>query len=742
MPRRPIRALAILVTVVLAAVASAVPITFEVRMSHQITLGRFDPAVDVVDLAGTFNGWGADPLTPLADADGDTIYTVVVDGFTPGETIEFKFRLNGVWDGREEFPGGGPNRQYTVQADDNAILVWYGDEAPPDLGELAWWNDTVFYEIFVRSFHDSDGDGIGDLAGLTQKLDYLNDGDPTTHDDLGITGIWLMPVNDSPSYHGYDAVDYRTINPDYGTMADFTAFLDAAHARGIKVIVDFVMNHCSTQHPWFVASAQQDPAWRDWFRWSAVDPGYAGPWGQDVWHWHASGYYYGVFWGGMPDLNYEHPPVKTEMFETATHWLQTVGVDGFRLDAVLYILEEGTQLENTTATFEFWHDFKQHVASIAPDALTVGEAWTDPYTALNYVTDDRLDLCFEFTLAGMILSAAGDGNASGLNQTAAEVHGLYPYLQVGTFLSNHDQDRVLTVLGEDRDRAKVAAGIYLTLPGVPFVYYGEEIGLLGSGAHENIRRPMQWSDAPHAGFTTGTPWIAPGSNYLQANVADELEDPDSLLRWYQALIDVRMASPALRRGDLVMLASPEMSVLAFLRQLAGETVLVVANTGPSAIDPLPLAANVGGLAEGSHTLIDLLDGGATIAIDVDGSGTITGLAAGPREVAVYRLDGPTAVGPNELPSAGPVLHQNHPNPFNPATTISYTLTGDGAVRLSVHDVAGRLVAVLHDGEQIAGTHAVRWDVRDTSGRSVGAGVYLVRLQNGHDARVVKMLLVR
>ncbi|MBC8423105.1 hypothetical protein H8E07_03185, partial [bacterium] len=349
-------------------------------MSQQVQLGIFDPDQDFVDLAGSFNGWGSSPLTPLADADGDTIYEVVITGFTPSEYIEFKFRINGQWDGTEEFPDYGANREYTVQESDNLIDVWYNDFAPggghDGVGELHWWNDSVFYEILVRSFYDSDGDGIGDFQGLTQKLDYLNDGDPNTDTDLGVTGLWLMPINDSPSYHGYDAIDYRAINPDYGTMADFEAFLAAAHARGIKVIIDYVMNHCSNQHPWFVASAQNDPTYRDWFRWSPSDPGETGPWGQDVWHWHDSGFYYGLFWGGMPDLNYETPAVKTEMFDTATWWLDTIGVDGFRLDAVLYIDENYGQLQNTQETLQFWQDYTTHVKSVNPEVFSVGEAWT------------------------------------------------------------------------------------------------------------------------------------------------------------------------------------------------------------------------------------------------------------------------------------------------------------------------------------------------------------------------------
>ena len=321
--------------------AQGVEITFNVRMQYYITEDLFDPETEFVDLAGSFNGWGSE-LTQMSDNDNDSVYTVTVGGFSAGEEIAFKFRINGEWEGREEFPGGGPNRSYRVQSSDNVITKWYNDEEPPSgppaaefsvgdqtveagdavrfmnnsggiitnyewsfegatpststdeepsvlylqpglfdvqliarnsdtgvadtltkteyitvaeavdrapEGELGWWNDRVFYEIFVRSFYDSDGNGIGDFQGIIEKLDYLNDGDPTTTDDLGITGIWLMPIHESPTYHGYDAIDYRSINPDYGTMQDFEAFVAAAHERGIAVIIDYVMNHSSTEHP-------------------------------------------------------------------------------------------------------------------------------------------------------------------------------------------------------------------------------------------------------------------------------------------------------------------------------------------------------------------------------------------------------------------------------------------------------------------------------------------------------------
>ncbi len=726
--------------------ARAVEVTFQVRMAYQVELGNFNPASDFVDVTGTFNDWGADPLTPLADADGDTIYEIAVGGFTQSEQIEFKFRLNGQWDGSEEFPGVGNNRFYTVPASDDTILVWYNDLAPGggyDPDQLSWWNDSVFYEIFVRSFYDSDGDGIGDFQGLTSKLDYLNDGDPATDDDLGVTGIWLMPINDSPSYHGYDAVEYRSINPDYGTMADFEAFLAAAHARGIKVIIDYVMNHCSNQHPWFVASADNDPAYRDYFRWSGSDPGDSGPWGQTVWHWDDSGWYYGLFYSGMPDLNYETQAVKDSMFDTATYWLDTIGVDGFRLDAVLYVIEEGDQLQNTASTLSFWQDYNTHVKSVKPDILSVGEAWTSTSTVLQYVMEDRLDICFEFDLSYAMLDAVNWSDASGVSSKADQVYHLYPYLQYATFLTNHDQDRTFTVLGENEGKASVAAGIYMTLPGIPFVYYGEEIGMVGSGDHLNIRTPMQWTDGLNAGFTTGSPWNYISGNYHEYNVADEEVDPGSLLEWYKRLIHVRNESPALRQGTHDPLASSESSVMAFVRGHEQQTVLCMANTASNPRNNITLTGSTVSLELGEHTLASLLDPGDTLDITVGPAYEITGLSLAGHEVAIYEFAGANSVDPgDDLPETGLLLERSYPNPFGPVTTISYSLPTQSYVRLGVYNVAGREVAVIQDGIRAEGPHKVSWDGAAGDGEPLSAGMYFVRLDAGGETRMSKMMLVK
>lgn len=735
--------LTIFVTLATAATSRAVEITFQVRMSFQVELGSFDPGSDFVDIAGTFNGWGTSPLTPLADADGDSIYAVTIGGFTPSETIEYKYRMNGQWDGTEEFPGVGNNRFHTVGASDDTILVWYNNLTPNGgPAELNWWNDAVFYEIFVRSFYDSDGDGIGDLAGLTQKLDYLNDGNPNTEDDLGVTGIWLMPTQDSPSYHGYDGVDYRSINPDYGTMADFQTFLAAAHARGIKVIIDFVMNHCSNQHPWFVAASQNDPFYRDWFRWSDTDPGETGPWGQQVWHWHPSDWYYGLFTSGMPDLNYDTQAVKDTMFDTATYWLDTIGVDGFRLDAVLYIDEDGSQHQNTPGTLQFWQDYNTHVKAVKPDAMSVGEAWTSTSVVVQYATQDRLDFCFEFDLSYATTGAVNAGDAGYLSTKANEVYLLYPYLQFGTFLANHDQDRVLNVLGFDEDRNKVAAAIYLTLPGVPFVYYGEEVGMIGSGDHLNIRTPMQWTAGANAGFTTGTPWRTINGNYPLYNVAVEEVDPNSLLEWYKRLIHVRNGSLALRRGAHHPLTTSDSPVMAFVRKHDQQMVLCIYNTGANALGSVTVAGSV--LEPGDHRLANLLVSGDTLNATVTPANEINGLSLDGYEVRIYEFAVVTGVDSRDgaSPDTGLLLEQNYPNPFNPTTTITYALDESTDVSLRIYDAAGTLVRTLVDGRREARHHRVEWDGHDQEGNSVASGVYFYRLEGGGEALTKKMVLLK
>ena len=269
-----------------------------------------------------------------------------------------------------------------------------------------WWDDTVFYEIFVRSFYDSNADGIGDFNGITAKLDYLT--------DLGVTGIWLMPIFPSPSYHGYDVTDFYAVNPQYGTMEDFENLLSEAHKRGIRIIIDLVINHTSDQHPWF-KEAKKDPKskYRDWYIWSETDPGYKGPWNERVWHPSTTGYYYGIFESFMPDLNYSNPKVTKEMNKVVAFWLEDVGVDGFRLDAAKHLIEEGSTQQNTDATHEWFTQFRPTYKEANPQAVTVGEFFGDTYKTLaEYTSGDQLDLAFNFNLAEGFISSANRGQAA------------------------------------------------------------------------------------------------------------------------------------------------------------------------------------------------------------------------------------------------------------------------------------------------------------------------------------------
>lgn len=588
---------------------------------------------------GVVEFWYNDEVSPAALNVSIAASNVVI---APGQSVTFADQSSGdpvTWSW--SFPGGTP-------ASSNAAspVVSYSAEGTYDVsltvtdadGETAsktfpgfvkvgpmethWWNDVVFYEVFVRSFKDSNGDGKGDFKGLIEKLDYLNDGDSSTHTDLGINGIWLMPIQQSPSYHGYDVVDYRTIEQDYGTNEDFKRFMDEAHKRGIRVIIDFVMNHTSEQHDWFKdASSSADPK-RNWYVWKPSNPGGTGPWGQTVWHSKAGSFYYGVFWSGMPDLNYNTQEVKSEMFDIATFWLEEMNVDGFRLDAVKYIFETNSSLEDTDQTFQFWKDFRTHYKSIDPDAFSVGEAWTATSTVKKYVNDNGLDYCFEFDLAGSMISAVNNNDVSGLKNKLREVMTSYPFLQFGTFLTNHDINRVMDHLGGDFGKAKAVADLLLTLPGIPYLYYGEEIGMTGSKPDENIRTPLQWTSGNQAGFTTGAPWRAVNNDFSTKNIEAQQKDESSLWNRYRNLIAIRNDQVALKRGNYREIDASNSSVLSFLRQHENENVLVVANPGSSTADNITLDVSLSGIAEGTYKLIEM-QSGSSLDITVDGAGNFS-----------------------------------------------------------------------------------------------------------------------
>jgi glycosidase len=498
-----------------------------------------------------------------------------------------------------------------------------------------WWNDTVFYEVFVRSFFDSNGDGLGDLDGLRSKLDYLQ--------QLGVTGLWLMPIQPAPSYHGYDPTDYYGINPAYGTLDSFKALVTAAHQHGMRVIIDFVLNHTSDQNPWFVDSQNPASPYRDWYIWSPTDPGYLGPWGEEVWHKAASGdYYYGIFTGSQPDLNYRSPAVTAKMEDVTRFWLQDQGVDGFRLDGAKHLIEDGQVQQNSDSTHQWYQAFRMFYKQVNPQALTVGEISGDPSSVVaTYAEGDQLDLGFDFPLATTWLDGARAGRASDIaTSLSADVRVFKPE-QFATFLSNHDQNRVMSQLAGKLDKARVAAALLLTAPGVPFIYYGEEIGMVGLGADEEKRTPMQWTAGANAGFTTGKPWELVNPDYVKGrNVAAETADPASLLADYRTLIQARNQHAALRVGDLYLAQTPATSVLASLRVSQAETVLVVINLGPDPLTDYKLTLAAGPL-KNHYRAVAILGAGSGADLAANAQGGFDGYQPGASlpayGVAIYQL---------------------------------------------------------------------------------------------------------
>jgi glycosidase len=512
-----------------------------------------------------------------------------------------------------------------------------------------WKPGAVCYEIFVRSFYDGDGDGVGDLNGLIQKLDYVNDGDPDTERDLGARCIWLMPVTQSPSYHGYDVTDYYRVERDYGTNDDFKRLITEAHRRGIRVLVDLVLNHASSEHPYFKdALLNPGSPYRDWFIWSPTHPGVKNPWGGDNWHRSPvrEEYYYGFFWGGMPDLNYETPAVREEAKRVATFWLEELGVDGFRLDAVKHLVEQdyGRIVEHVPATHAVLREFGAHVRRVAPDAFTIGEVWDSIGAMLRYYPD-QLDGYFAFEASEAIMQSVRTSSAGALLPPFLRLQRELPTDRWSPFLRNHDQTRTLTALGGDIGRAKLAATLLLTLPGLPFVYYGEEIGMRGDKPDPRLRTPMQWRPSPGAGFTEGLVWEPLQPDSLTANVEVQDTDPNSLLNLYRRLIHLRTENPALAGGELVPLTASTDAVAAFLRREGDRVVLVVANLGAAQLSGVAISSEGRVLPAGryeAHSLLGLPEGAP---FSIGGGGRIEGYvplgSLGPLQSHIFEL---TAVG--------------------------------------------------------------------------------------------------
>lgn len=507
------------------------------------------------------------------------------------------------------------------------------------LGEN-WWETAVFYEIWPRSFYDSDGEGSGDINGMTEKLDYLT--------DLGVNGIWLTPIFEAPSYHGYDFEDFYAIESDYGTMADFENFIAESHKRDIKVILDLVLNHISNRHEWFIKSAKRVPGYEDYFIWKDKRPS---KWGRawndttddpnSVWHWseERQQYYYGAFGASQPDVNLTNPVVVDEFKKLAKFWLDK-GVDGFRLDAVRYAVEDEISTEDadqadTQGTIDYWSDLREYVNSVNPEAVMVAEAWAEMEITGSYWNQGKgvhsaFDFDFGYAVAGLLNNSkrvatfgsvddAQPNNSREVlwnNLKARQQHA--PLSFYSPFLTNHDQTRIMHVLGYSEPKAHIAASLLMTTPGSLYLYYGEEIGMGQANTGDDMfkRAIMQWDGSASAGFNdTGEfwneqpkwfPWWSDYKGWWKPywdsirksgnnSVAQQAKDENSLLNHYKRLIKVRRAHAALHSPKsihYVPVEQPDVWLVNY--QSADESVWVVVNLNSDAAASFALPAELEG----------------------------------------------------------------------------------------------------------------------------------------------------
>jgi alpha-glucosidase len=503
-----------------------------------------------------------------------------------------------------------------------ALRVTRAQRKTPDAAPHPWYQHAVFYEIYPRSFMDSNGDGIGDLNGIASKLDYLK--------DLGVDAIWIAPCFPSPQVDfGYDVSDYENIDPMHGTLADFDRLQKLGADHGIKIILDFVVNHTSDQHPWFTDSRSSRTApKRDWYIWrdgkgDAKDDDPPNNWissfGGSAWQWDRTTkqYYYHYFYVQQPDLNWRNPAVVNAMYGT-TEWWYKRGVAGFRLDAVDSLYEDPALRDNPVlpGTNDFGdpkienkytqrlpevHTVLQGLRTIANkyNAVLVGETWTDNVAQLKPyygAANDELQMPMDLLLTKLKFSAPVFRE----HIDSVEATGEWPVFVIG----NHDIARSWNRYGDGQHNDQIAkdmAAMFLTLRGTPIMYYGEEIGMQNNDptrredvkdpigrlgwpkekGRDGERTPMQWSNEPNAGFTTSTPWNAIPETYKTYNVADELKDPNSILNWYKQLLAVRRSNSALLDGDYLALNEKDPHVLSYVRKTATDAVIVVINISPA-----------------------------------------------------------------------------------------------------------------------------------------------------------------
>ena len=484
----------------------------------------------------------------------------------------------------------------------------------PDTAPHPWYQHAVFYEIYPRSFMDSNGDGIGDLNGIAAKLDYLK--------ALGVDAIWIAPCFPSPQVDfGYDVSDYQNIDPMFGTLDDFDRLQKLGEAHDIKIILDFVVNHTSDQHPWFLDSRSSRSApKRDWYIWREGKSGnppnnWISNFGGSAWQWDSTTqqYYYHYFYVQQPDLNWRNPAVVDAMYGTTEWWYQR-GVAGFRLDAVDSLYEDpalrdnpvlpGTndfgdpKIENKyTQALPEVHTALQGLRTVANkyNAVLIGETWTDNVAQLEPyygAANDELQMPMDLLLTKLKFSAPVFRE----HIDAVEATGEWPVFVIG----NHDIVRSWNRYGDGQHNDQVAkdmAAMFLTLRGTPILYYGDEIGMQNNDptcredvkdpigrlgwpkekGRDGERTPMQWNSEPNAGFTTGTPWNSIPETYKTYNVADELKDPNSILNWYKQLLALRRSNLALLDGDYFGLNEKDPNVLSYLRKSATDALIVIIN---------------------------------------------------------------------------------------------------------------------------------------------------------------------
>lgn len=469
----------------------------------------------------------------------------------------------------------------------NAVSGWIGDEYPYEQ-ELQIVDDNYrnYYEIFVYSFYDSDGDGIGDLNGVTQKLDYIQ--------DMGFNGIWLMPVFQSTTYHKYDITDYMQIDSEYGSTEDMQNLIEECHKRGIRIILDFVMNHTSSQHLWFTQACEyleQLPRGAEPDEKECPYVGYyhfANEQKQDYYQVKNTDWYYeGVFWSEMPDLNLENEQLRAELEQIASYWIG-MGIDGFRMDAAMHF-EENDATTNT----EILNWFYEYCLSQNPDFYMVSEVWANEATVADYYASGTPSM-FNFDLADkegkLIKAARGTYKAANLVQSMLKYQTDFaaknPDYIDAPFITNHDMGRVANALRNDPDDLKMAGGLLMTLSGNPFVYYGEEIGMSSAGTKdENKRLPFIWSDTDTTGMTKGPKDAEAGITSAFAGVEEQQADSDSILNYYKRALRLRNENPELARGTIEAveaLCDGHQAVIT--KTWEDSTIAVVYNTSDEAIE--------------------------------------------------------------------------------------------------------------------------------------------------------------